>query len=54
VVADWPGYFPNGAQIVRMLIEAGADPSARSPGDEAQLHWAASSDDVSSPALSLE
>ena len=46
VVADWPGYFPNGPQIVRMLIEAGADPNARSPGDETALHWAASSDDV--------
>ena len=22
VVADWPGYFPNGPQVVRMLIEA--------------------------------
>jgi ankyrin repeat protein len=49
VVADWPGYFPNGPQIVRMLIEAGADPNARDPdkpGSETPLHWAASSDDV--------
>jgi hypothetical protein len=23
VVADWPGYFPNGPKVVRMLIEAG-------------------------------
>jgi uncharacterized protein len=49
VVADWPGYFPNGPQIVRMLIEAGADPNVRSPGKsfaETPLHWAASSDDV--------
>jgi len=47
VVADWPGYFPNGPQVVRMLIEAGADPNGepRSPGDETPLHWAASSDD---------
>jgi hypothetical protein len=29
VVADWPGYFPNGPQVVRILIEAGADPNAR-------------------------
>src|SRR5215469_10739882 len=49
VVADWPGYFPNGPQIVRMLIEAGADPNARNPdrpSSETPLHWAASSDDV--------
>ncbi len=23
VVADWPGYFPNGPQVVRLLIKAG-------------------------------
>lgn len=44
-VTDWPGYFPNGPEIVRLLIEAGADPNARQPGDETPLHWAASSDD---------
>jgi ankyrin repeat protein len=49
VVADWPGYFPNGPQIVQILIEAEADPSARDPDQprsETPLHWAASSDDV--------
>ena len=48
VVADWPGYFPNGPAIVRCLVAAGADPNARDPGpgSEAPLHWAASSDDV--------
>ena len=49
VVADWPGYFPNGPQVVRMLIEAGADPNARDPDQprsETPLHWAASNDDV--------
>jgi ankyrin repeat protein len=46
IVSDWPGYFPNGPQIVRILIAAGADPNARSPGDETPLHWAASSDDA--------
>jgi hypothetical protein len=49
VVADWPGYFPNGPQIVRLLIESGADPNARKPdqpSSETPLHWAASSDDV--------
>jgi len=46
VATDWPGYFPNGPQVVRILIDAGADPNGRSPGDETPLHWAASSDDV--------
>ena len=57
VVADWPGYFPNGPQIVRMLIEAGADPNARSPGKsfaETPLHWAASSDDVDVASALIE
>jgi ankyrin repeat protein len=48
VVADWPGYFPNGPEIAQLLVEAGADPNARGPGERAEtpLHWAASSDDV--------
>jgi uncharacterized protein len=46
VVADWPGYFPNGPQVVRLLVAAGADPNFRLPGAETPLHWAASSDDV--------
>jgi len=47
VVTDWPGYFPNGPEMARLLIAAGADPNARpSPNDETPLHWAASSDDV--------
>jgi hypothetical protein len=47
VVTDWPGYFPHGPQTVRILVAAGADPNDREPGkgDEAPLHWAASSDD---------
>jgi hypothetical protein len=51
VVTDWPGYFPHGPEIVRLLIEAGADPNARTTGKpedpgETPLHYAASSDDV--------
>jgi uncharacterized protein len=55
LVTDWPGYFPNGPQIVQLLIDAGADPSALTtsrgadtsgPGDETPLHYAASSDDA--------
>ena len=54
VVADWPGYFPHGPEIVRLLIAAGADPDARSPGDETPLHWAASSDDADVAAALID
>jgi uncharacterized protein len=56
LVADWPGYFPNGPQIVRLLIEAGADPSFRHPTrcDETPLHWAASSDDAEVAAALID
>ena len=48
MVTDWPGYFPNGPAIVRLLVAAGADPNVSTGGDtpETPLHWAASSDDV--------
>jgi uncharacterized protein len=48
MVTDWPGFFPNGPEIVRLLIAAGADPNEREiePRSETPLHWAASSDDV--------
>jgi hypothetical protein len=55
LVADWPGYFPNGPQIAELLIAAGADPNALTtsrgssqpgPGSETPLHYAASSDDL--------
>jgi uncharacterized protein len=40
---------PDGPAVVRLLIEAGADPDAPVAGSwhsQAPLHWAASSDDV--------
>src|SRR5436190_15628812 len=42
LVTDWPGYFPNGPEIVRLFLEAGADPNARTTGwaPETPLHWA--------------
>jgi ankyrin repeat protein len=48
VAADWPGYFPSAPAIVRLLIEAGADPDADTGGDRAEtpLHWTASTDDA--------
>ena len=48
MATDWPGHFPNNAESVRMLIDAGADVDTRFQGShtETALHWAASSDDV--------
>jgi uncharacterized protein len=56
LVTDWPGYFPNGPDVVRLLIEAGADASAPSDDgpSEAPLHWAASSDDVEVAAALID
>jgi uncharacterized protein len=56
IVADWPGYFPNGPQIVPLLIAAGADPNYRDPAprSETPLHWAASSDDVDVAAALID
>ena len=56
LVADWPGYFPNGPQIVHLLIQAGADPNFRHPTrcDETALHWAASTDDVDVAAALID
>jgi ankyrin repeat protein len=48
VATDWPGHFPHVRSVVDLLVDAGADVSARyaGPHDETPLHWAASSDDV--------
>jgi hypothetical protein len=56
LATDWPGYFPNGPAVVRLLIEAGADPSAPSDDgpSETPLHWAASSDDVEVAAALID
>ena len=31
-VTDWPGFFPNGPEVVAVLIDAGADPNAAIEG----------------------
>jgi uncharacterized protein len=56
VVADWPGYFPNGPQIVGVLIDAGADPNTGTTPtpSETPLHWAASSDDADVAAALID
>ncbi|MFK0218175.1 ankyrin repeat domain-containing protein [Streptomyces vinaceus] len=48
LATDWPGHRPRTAQVIRALVEAGADPMARFVGAHAEtpLHWAASNDDV--------
>ena len=56
-VTGWPGYFPNGPAIVKVLIEAGADPNALTTGagsPETPLHYAASSDDVDVAAALID
>jgi ankyrin repeat protein len=56
LVTDWPGYFANGPAVVGLLIEAGADPSARCEvgPSETPLHWAASSDDLEVAAALID
>lgn len=62
MVADWPGYFPCGPEIARLLIDAGADPNGGpadpghpdEPEPETPLHWAASSDDVAVAAALID
>lgn len=56
MVTDWPGYFPRGPQIARLLLAAGADPSPPcAPGpSETPLHWAASNDDLEVAAALID
>ncbi|WP_308467803.1 ankyrin repeat domain-containing protein [Rathayibacter soli] len=56
VVSDWPGFFPNGSRIARLLIDTGAEVNVRSDGDhgETPLHWAASSDDADVAAVLID
>ena len=57
VAADWPGYYPAGPATVRLLVAAGADPNAVAGGGtqaETPLHWAASSDDLTSPTALID
>ena len=48
VATDWPGHYPDIAETIGVLVEAGSDVNARfhGPHQETPLHWAASSDDV--------
>lgn len=56
VITDWPGFFPNGPVIARILIQAGAVVDERGPDGrgETALHWAASSDDADVAAVLIE
>jgi hypothetical protein len=57
LATDWPGYFPHGPAMVKVLIAGGADPDAPIRGGrhaETPLHWAASSDDVKVAAALLD
>jgi ankyrin repeat protein len=51
IAADWPGFIPNGPEIIKALVQAGADVNAPFEGAHAEtpLHFAASNNDV--PAL---
>ncbi len=59
IATDWPGHFPDVAQTIAALMDAGADPGIgvdNSPhaAPEKPLHWAASSNDVAALAALLD
>lgn len=56
VVSDWPGYFPNGPAIARLVLSAGADPNYRDPEPKSETpsHWAANSDDIDVAAALID
>lgn len=56
VVADWPGFFPNGPAAARLLVDAGAvlDDRGEDGTGETPLHWVASSDDAAVAAVLLD
>ena len=59
-IADYPGHRPRGAEMARLLIDAGADVNARFQHErvesvkETPLHWAASCDDLELAELLLD
>ena len=62
-VTDWPGYYPNGPEAVRVLYRRRSRPNALTtgggsetpgPGSETPLHYAASSDDVDVAAALID
>lgn len=48
IITEWPSHKPNRTPMIKLLLQAGADPNARFEGEhrETPLHWAASADDV--------
>ena len=56
LATDWPGYYPNGPEIVRLIVEYGGDPNVVTGPDcpETALHWAASTDDVEVAEVLIE
>jgi uncharacterized protein len=53
-VTDWPGYFPAGPQMVRLLVGADLDALTTPDPGETPLHWAASSDDADVAAALID